>query len=412
MTAEIIAVGTELLLGDIVNTNAAFLARELAALGFDLFHQSVVGDNRARLSESIRTALARSDLVVLCGGLGPTEDDLTRETAAETLGVPLVHDAAVQSTIDAYFVGRHMCETANNRRQAMILAGGRVLANPNGTAPGQLLQKDGRTLALLPGPPNEFCPMVTGTLCPLLAGLTGSTIHSRTLRVFGIGEADLEYHLRDELQSANPTAACYCKPGEVHLRITAKAATEAEAEALVEQKAAVLRSRIGDRIYSECGRSLPETVVDLLRERQLTVTVAESITGGGIAADITSVPGASEVFSCGYVTYSEEAKRRQLGVRAETLERYTAVSEQTAREMAEGALARSGADIAAAATGYAGPDGAQVGLVYVAVCYRGQTAVRRLTLGSLRSREYLRELTRKNAFDMLRRALLGLGGLA
>lgn len=279
MTAEIIAVGTELLLGDIVNTNAAFLARELAALGFDLFHQSVVGDNRARLSESIRTALARSDLVVLCGGLGPTEDDLTRETAAETLGVPLVHDAAVQSAIDAYFAGRHMCETANNRRQAMILAGGRVLANPNGTAPGQLLQKDGRTLVLLPGPPNEFCPMVTGTLCPLLAGLTGSTIHSRTLRVFGIGEADLEYHLRDELQSANPTAACYCKPGEVHLRITAKAATEAEAEALVEQKAAVLRSRIGDRIYSECGRSLPETVVDLLRERQLTVTVAESITG-------------------------------------------------------------------------------------------------------------------------------------
>lgn len=408
MKAEIIAVGTELMLGDIINTNAAFLSRELAELGFDMHYQTVVGDNEARLAEVVDIATHRSSLVVLCGGLGPTGDDLTKETVAMALGIKLIPDAKAQKNIDDYFLGRHICAAPNNKKQALVFEGGTTIYNDNGTAPGLFYSRGETSVLLLPGPPNELEPMFKDKVRPLLMGLTGQTIFSRTLRVFGIGESDLEYQLKDKMQSANPTVAPYAKIGEVHLRITAKAGSEGEARAKVEQKEAELREFIGDKLYSDCGRTLPETVVDILKRQNLTAATAESITGGGLAREITAVPGASRVFEYGFVTYSDNAKERILGANAKTLNEHTAVSAEVAKEMAEGAARLSGADISAAVTGYAGPDGANVGRVFAAVLYKGELAVKEFSFGNMRPREYIREIACKNVFDMMRRALLGM----
>ena len=408
MTAEIIAVGTEIILGDIVNTNAAYLAAELAQLGFDMRRQQAVGDNAARLADAINEARAGARLIVLCGGLGPTKDDLTKETAAAVFGLELRSDPKAQSIIDHYFMCRHMHEAASNSKQALVFCGGEVLYNDNGTAPG-LFYDDGKTaLLLLPGPPSELRPMFETKARPILEGLTGSTIFSKTLRIFGIGESELEERLGGIFDGSNPTVAPYAKTGEVHLRITAKAETQEAAERLVAQKQAEIMPFLKSCMYSDCGRSLAETVVDILTDRGLTVATAESMTGGGLAADLTAVPGASAVFGGGLVTYSEAAKAALVGVSAETLNKYTAVSRQTAAEMAKGAAKVCAADAGVAITGYAGPTGERVGQVFVAVCYEGVTSVRELSLGGMRSREYLRELARKNALDLLRRRLLGL----
>lgn len=405
MKAEIIAVGTELLLGDIVNTNAAFLSRELAALGFDLYYQGVVGDNANRLSHAVELALGRSQLVVLCGGLGPTADDLTKETVAEVIGQRLVPDQKAAQLIEQYFLCRNKHKTNNNNKQALVFENGTVLYNDNGTAPGLFCQTETGAVLLLPGPPHELIPMFNDKARPILEGLTGSTIHSKTLHIIGIGESELEVKLGGLPDGQNPTVALYAKTGEIHLRITAKAQSSEQAKALVEQKQKEVESIVGDMIYSDDGKDLAETVVSMLSQKGLTLALSESITGGGVAAAITSVPGASSVFSTGIVSYNDNAKTKLLNVSEDTLSRHTAVSPQTAIQMAEGVRTLSGSYIGASVTGYAGPTGEQVGLVYCAVATAEGTLVEKFDFGNMRSRAYIRELAVKNLLNMIRKTL-------
>lgn len=407
MKAEIIAVGTELLLGDILNTNAQFLSQELAAMGFDVYYQSVVGDNERRLAAAIGQAKGRSELVVLCGGLGPTKDDLTRETAAAVYGIALVHDDRAQENINEYFMARHMRMAESNNRQAMVFDGGTVLYNDNGTAPGLFYSAGGSALLVLPGPPRELQPMFTEKAAPVLAALAGGTIRSRTLRVFGICESELEQRLSTLIDNPNPTVALYAKTGEVHIRVTAKADCAEKADAEVEKMIKAVAPSVGDCVYSDSGRSLAETVVELLKNQGKRISSAESMTGGMLAAALTDVPGASSVFEYGFVTYSEGAKSALVGVKPETLERFTAVSADTAAEMAQGARRASCADIGVSVTGYAGPTG-DVGRAFIAADCAGRTAVKELSLGDRRTREYVREVAVKNALDLVRRILLGL----
>lgn len=411
MQAEIISVGTELLLGDILNTNAQYLAQQLAALGFSVYYQTTVGDNPQRLDSVVQTAKARSDVLLFTGGLGPTNDDLTKQTVAAAFGDTLVMDEEELAALKEFFVQRGMPMTPNNAKQAMMPKNGRKLKNDNGTAPGVLFCQDGKLAILMPGPPGEMRPMFEGEVRPILQGMQDAVLASHTLRVFGMGESSLEDAVHPLLESANPTAALYAKTGEVHIRITARAATEAEADAMCEEYALRFREILGPLIYSENGDDLETTVVHLLDERKMQLATAESCTGGMLSARITSVPGASLVFGFGLCSYSNAIKQKVLGVRADTLEEHGAVSPQTAVEMAFGAAQVAGADIGVGITGIAGPGGATlqkpVGLVYVATA-RGNTAqVKQLHLGG-RGRDVVRRLATQHALDMVRRLLLGL----
>ncbi len=411
LRAEIISVGTELLLGDIVNTNAQFLSRELASLGFSVFHQSVVGDNPARLAKTVQEAKDRSDVIVLSGGLGPTADDLTKETVAEVFGDQLDEDPAVLAALEGFFnsLGRPM--TPNNRKQAMRPRRGGLFANPNGTAPGAYFRQGAKYAILLPGPPREMEPMFLNEVRPLLETLQDSSIRSRTLRVFGIGESELETKVAQLLEGMNPTAALYAKTGEVHVRITAKAQNAGQADMMCAEYAAMFRRILGDLVYSEDGANLEETAVRTLLENGDTVALAESCTGGLLGQRLTSVPGASGVFGFGAVTYSNDVKHQLLGVRGGTLKKYGAVSSQTAAEMAFGAKKRGHADYGVAITGIAGPDGGTpekpVGLVYVAVASGSHVYVRKLLIKD-RPRDYVREMATQHALDMLRRVAAAL----
>lgn len=403
MTGEILCVGTELLLGDIVNTNGAFLARELAALGIGVYHQTVVGDNAQRLQEAIELALSRSDLLVMTGGLGPTYDDITKETAAAALGKPLCWDQQSYDRMAAYFArtGRTMSE--NNRKQAMVPQGSTVFQNENGTAPGVGMEKDGKILILLPGPPSEMEPMFQNQVRPYLAGRTGQTFFSRTVHLFGIGESAAEQALRDLMEEGiNPTIAPYAKTGEVLLRITAAAPDQARAEQLLAPAVEEIRSRLGRYIYGVDVGTLERAAVLALGEEGFTLACAESCTGGGVARRITDVPGASLVFRAGICTYTNEMKRTLLGVRKDTLDIHGAVSADTALEMARGARAKAGADIGVAVTGVAGPsrsEGKPVGLVFVAVSSAWKEEIKELHLarGSGNERERVRRLAENHA---------------
>lgn len=410
MKAEIMAVGTELLLGDILNTNAQFLAQELAEMGIEVYYQTVVGDNPQRLKDTLYLAFSRADLIITTGGLGPTEDDLTKETAAEYFGEPLVLDERALGRIKKYFdrTGRKMTE--NNVKQAMVPEHhGTVLYNDNGTAPGIILEKNGKMIVMLPGPPKETIPMFREQVKPYLAKKQEATFVSCILRVAGIGESAMETQVKDMIDSqTNPTIAPYAKDGEAILRITAKAKDAAEAEEMIRPVAEALRERLGDAVYAEGETNLQTVVAELLLAQHKTVATAESCTGGMLASRLVEYPGVSEVFLEGCVTYSNEAKMHRLGVKAETLERYTAVSAETAREMAEGIAKSSGAEIGIATTGIAGPGGGSaeqpVGLVYIALCIHGKTEVQEHHF--VGKREKIRERATNTALNWLRQVLL------
>ena len=419
MTTELISVGTELLMGNILNTNAQYLSAELTKLGFPVYYQSVVGDNAKRLREAVRTAMKRSELVILTGGLGPTEDDITRETVAEVLELQLNLHEPTRKRIQDYFarIGKEPAD--NNWRQAMVPDGAQILKNDNGTAPGLILTVKGteasgipagHTAVLLPGPPNELCPMFEGEVVPYLEKRRSQVLVSAMVKVCGIGESEAETRILDLIDSqSNPTIAPYAKTSEVHFRVTASAATKKEAQKLLLPVVKELKNRFGQAVYTTREQeNLEDVLVSLLKKKGLTMTAAESCTGGLVMGRLVNVPGASEVFRQGYVTYSNKAKRKLLGVRRETLEQYGAVSEETACEMAFGALDASRADVAVAVTGIAGPDGGTdekpVGLVYIACAMGGEVTVERHVLNGNRSK--VREQSVIRALNLVRRTIL------
>ena len=411
MVAELVCVGTELLLGNIVNTNAAFLAKQCAMLGLSMYHQSVVGDNEERLKETIRTALDRSDIVILCGGLGPTQDDLTKEAAAAVMGFPLVEDAHSKERIEEYFKNSQFkIITDNNWKQAQVPDGCIVVDNHNGTAPGIIMEKDGKSVILLPGPPNELIPMFQQDIFPYLNKLQPETIYSVMVKLYGVGESLAETEILDLIEAQeNPTIATYAKTGEVHLRVTARALDEKEAKKLVKPMVKELKKRFGSHIYAtDEATTLEESIVELLREKNLTLTTAESCTGGMLAARLTNVSGVSEVFKQGFVTYSNRAKRKLLDVKKNTLKLYGAVSEKTAKEMAKNGAFVTGSDICVSITGLAGPNGGTqekpVGLVYIACAYQNEIRVKEFHFRG--NRQKIRELSVVNALTLLRSCIL------
>lgn len=382
MVAEIISVGTEILLGNIVNTNAAYLAEKCAALGMSCFYQSVVGDNEKRLEEVIRQALSRSDVLLLSGGLGPTEDDLTKETAAKVLGKKLCLHEESRTAIITYFQKKGIEPTDNNWKQAMVPEDSIVVENPNGTAPGLILAEDNRHVILMPGPPGEMMPMFERAIMPYLEKLQSEVIYSRTVKVCGVGESMAESMVKDLIDTQqNPTIATYAKIGEVHLRVTAKAADRKAAKKLVKPVVQELKERFGESVYTTKEKvTLEECLVSMLVKRGLTISTAESCTGGMLAARLINVAGVSEVYRTGFVTYANKAKRKELKVRRETLKQYGAVSRETAYEMAIGAAEHAASDVSVVTTGIAGPDGGTaekpVGLVYIACSVCGRVTVR------------------------------------
>ena len=404
MTAEIIAVGTELLLGDILNTNAQFLSKELAQLGIGVYAQTVVGDNAGRLKDALCAALNRADLVILSGGLGPTDDDITKETAAEVIGQNLIFHQEIYDKILAR-VSKHAPET--NKKQAYVPEGACILTNDNGTAPGIVMEKDEKMVILLPGPPAELEPMFLNCCLPVLKQKTNCVIVSETIRLFGIGEAQVGETVRDLAACDNPTVAPYVKNGDVTLRITARAESQAACNRLIAPAAEEIRSRFGGFVYGSGETDLKTKVVQYLIDNSLTVATAESCTAGMIAAAIGDIPGVSDIFCEGFVTYSNAAKEKNLGVPGKILKSFGAVSEETARAMAEGVCNKTKARIGISATGIAGPGGGTkdkpVGLVYIGVCVDGEISVRKCELKGNRSR--VRFMAVLNAFDELRKRL-------
>lgn len=381
MTAEIISVGTELLLGNILNTNAQYLSRELADLGITVQRESTIGDNQGRLADFVNEAKARCDLLVFTGGLGPTADDLTKETVAACYGDTLAFDEEEWAKITSYFARSGRETTPNNRKQAMVPVHGRKIVNHHGTAPGAWFEQDGRCAVLMPGVPSEMKAMWTESIRPLLLERQNCTLHSITLRVLG-GESNLEYQVRDLLDHANPTAAIYCKTGECEIRITARAASDEDGEKMCRAYARKFYDLLGDAVYDEDVAGLEETVVRTLKEKGLTVSTAESCTGGMIAERITAVSGSSEVFGYGFVTYWEKAKAKLVGVDPDVIARYNVVSAPVAAQMALGAAKASGSDIAVSVTGVAGPTGGDavrpVGTVYLGAARSGTVYVKKL----------------------------------
>lgn len=404
MNAELISVGTEILLGEILNTDAKFLSERLSSLGINVYYQTVVGDNKIRLAQSLKDALSRADAVIVSGGLGPTPDDLTKETIAEVTDETLVLDTDSMKAIEDYFAktGREMPKS--NIKQAMMPKNCIILKNNNGTAPGCIIEKNGKIVVMLPGPPNELEPMFKESVEPYLRKKTGGTLYSHTFKLFGIGEAKVAEIFRDMMEKGeNPTLAPYAETAGVRLRLASYAENKEEAEKIISEARKRIISEVGEYIYSEEDKTLPETVVEILAERKMTVSAGESCTGGMFAKMIVDVPGCSAILNESFVTYSNEAKRKYLGVKKETLDKYGAVSEDVAKEMAEGAAKNTGADIGVGITGIAGPDGGSeekpVGLVYAAVCINGEMEVRRLNLCG--NREKVRYSSALNAFDMI-----------
>ena len=357
MKASILAVGTELLFGQVVNTNAAYLSENLNHMGFDVMYHFVVGDNPARLKEKLADAFADTDLVILTGGLGPTQDDLTKEMVAEYMGAGMYLDERVVAELKAFFEKRGGNMAENNMKQAYLPAGCTPFYNASGTAPGFALEKDGKIAICLPGPPREMKWLFENGVRDYLEKLTDRKMVYRVIRTIGIGESDLEMLLMPLIDGqTDPTIATYAKEGECTLRVASQRGSEEEAMAAVDEMTGRVKALAGDYIYSYDDEELNEVVVRILKEKGLTIASAESCTGGMFASAITDVPGASEVLSSSYVTYSPESKIDEVGVPAETIERFGVVSKETAEAMAAGTKKRSGADIAISITGYAGPE--------------------------------------------------------
>ncbi len=394
MIAEIVSVGTELLLGQVVNTDAQHIARRLSEAGVTAHHQTTVGDNPARLREAIEIALSRSDVVITTGGLGPTADDITKELSAEALDLPMERSAEAEAMVRGWFEKSRFRMTDNNLRQADFPRGAIILRNDFGTAPGCIIEQGGKAIVNLPGPPRELIPMFDARVMPYLAERSGARIVSRYLRIFGMGESAVESRVSDLMMSGqNPTVAPYCSLGEVQLRLTVRCAGADGAAVLLDPLEAEIRARLGGVIYAVTDDpfyTMERAAVEALTRAGKTLAVAESCTGGLIAARITDIPGASAVFVEGCVTYANEAKVRALGVSPDTLVRFGAVSEETAREMAAGLRARSGADIALSVTGIAGPGGGTaekpVGTVWLALSTAQGCEARMLSLNGERAR--------------------------
>lgn len=413
LIAEILCTGEELLLGDIVNTNAAFLSARLTDLGVSVYHHSVVGDEATRLKECVSEALTRSDIVIISGGLGPTKDDLTKESVAELFGREIkLHEESL-ANIKAYFerTGRVMSE--NNKKQAMMPEGATVFPNRFGTAPALALENErGQTVIMLPGPPSELVPLFNSEVEPYIKSRSSLSIVSKNIHIFGMGESSVAQSL-DGILTDTPTlcAATYCKEGEVRIRITARAQTCEEATALCEAKACeIMQSEVKDFIYGIDVETIENALLCELRKRKMTLSAAESCTGGLIAKRVTDISGCSDVFVGGCVTYTNEVKHRLLGVSEETLERYGAVSYQTAVEMARGVRLATGSDIGISTTGIAGPTGGTeetpVGTVFIGISTERGESYRKLSLSSMRSREYIRLASATNAFDLVLKELL------
>jgi competence/damage-inducible protein CinA-like protein len=412
MVAEILSVGTELLLGQITDTNAAYLGRTLASLGIDLYYKSTVGDNEARVLDTLRRARERADLIITSGGLGPTEDDLTKECIAEVFEEELILDEPSAERLRAFFARRGVQMPARNIKQALIYRSGRMIENPNGTAPGALLEKEGKIVISLPGPPNEMIPMVENHVVPfLLERLSGRRQHlvTRVFRLIGIGESAVEEKIQDLIRGANPTLAPLAHTGEVHLRLAAKAPSEEGAEDLLRPVEEELRRRLGRFIYGTDQTTLEEAIIRRLIERRMTVACAESCTGGLLGARLTSVPGSSAAFLGGILSYSNDAKVHLLGVNPAVLGEHGAVSAQVAEAMAQRVRERLGASIGVSITGIAGPEGGTqekpVGLVYIGVAADRQ--VRTQENHFIGIREDIRRRSTQAALQMVREILIG-----
>ena len=411
MIAEILSVGTELLMGQIANTDAQFISRQLSHLGINIYHQTTVGDNPARVKEALALALSRADIVITTGGLGPTEDDLTKEMVAEYFGLKMVRDPKSYDHLVEMLTAHGRKMTENNLKQADFPEGAIIMENLRGTAPGCIVEQDGKAVAVLPGPPFELTDMFERQLKPYLAKKSGVHLTSRFLRIFGVGESNVETILKDLFHGTNPTLALYCGAGEVQARLTAMTEDGNDAHLLLDPLEAEIRRRLGDSVYAEgLHTSMAETVYKLLRQRGARVSFAESCTGGMLTAKIVDLPGASDVLDESHVTYANAAKQRILGVQPETLEHFGAVSPECAREMAEGARRISGADYGVSVTGIAGPDGGTaekpVGLVYIGVSDENGTIAREFRFRG--NREWVRTLACGNALNLLRLRMLNL----
>ena len=412
-TAEIIAVGTELLLGNIANTNAQELSEALAGLGINVFWHTVVGDNPRRLKEALDIARKRADVILTTGGLGPTYDDLTKQTICEAFGKPLVLHQDILDDLKVFFEKNvHMKMPSNNVQQAELPEGCTVFDNPVGTAPGCAFESDGVHVLMLPGPPFEMRTMLQRHVIPYLRSISGEVILSHDIMTFGLGESPMEELLREKIsQMENPSLATYAKPSEVRLRATAKAESVEAAEAMLAPVVEEMTAFLGNVVYGVDVSGLEEVCFRLLKEQGLTLATAESCTGGRVAERMTAMPGVSTVYRGGVVSYWSSVKADVLGVPQEILDAHGAVSEPCARAMAEGARRITGADIAVSVTGAAGPDpderGVPVGIVYIGLATPKGTFCRALDLGK-RRRDRIQDLASNHAFDVIRRYLTGL----
>ena len=421
MTVEILCVGTEILLGNIVNTNAKYLAEKCAQWGLSLYYQTVVGDNEERLKEAIETALNRSDVLITSGGLGPTNDDITKEMVAEALGLDLEMDERSKQLIEEYFARNNRSFPDNNYKQALIPEGGEALENKNGTAPAIMIETDktkakdkfpNKTVFCLPGPPRELHPMVDEYLVPYFKKKSNATIASKMVKLIGIGEGSAAEIIDDILRgSVNPTVAPYAKTNEVHLRITAKAENKEKADALIEPVFKEIDNRLGKFIYStDEDETLEDVVIKKAKEKNLKITTCESCTGGLLSGTLVNVSGASDCFDYGFVTYANEAKENLVGVSKEILEKHGAVSEECAISMAKGALEKASADIAVSTTGIAGPTGGTkekpVGLVYIGVATKDNAFAKRYVFNG--NRKKVRDVAVVTALRMLLKEINGI----
>lgn len=411
MKAEIITVGTEILLGDILNTNCRYLSRELAAMGIEMYYQITVGDNEERLLKTLEESLNRSDIVICTGGLGPTEDDITKEVCAKYFGYELeLHKSSLDAMIERF---KHMnrVPTKNNEKQAYFPKEAYVLKNDNGTAPGCIMEKEGKMIVVLPGPPKEMESMFENYVKPYLSKLTDDVIESEVLRIIGVGESKVENDILDIIDSqTNPTIATYAKGYECTLRITAKAKSVEEAKELIKPMSDEMKRRFGQSLYATGETSIEEVVSKMLVENNLKIAVAESCTGGMVSASLINYPGISSVFMEGCVTYSNEAKMKSLGVKKETLDVYGAVSDKCAKEMASGVAARYNTNIGIATTGIAGPDGGTdekpVGLVYFGIYINGKVISKKYVFNG--DRQGVRERATRTILNDLRLELLNM----
>jgi nicotinamide-nucleotide amidase len=407
--AEILAVGTELLMGQTANTNAQYISERLPDVGIGVYYHSVVGDNSQRLKEVLNLALSRSDIVVMTGGLGPTKDDLTKETVAAAMNRRLIRDQETLDKLKSFFVRFNRPMTENNLKQADMPEGSIIITNNNGTAPGFLIEEQDKIVIMLPGPPSEMRPMFEESVIPFLEKRSEFRIVSRFLRVFGIGESAMEDSIKDLIENqSNPTIAPYVKEGEVTIRITARYPKGGAYEDVISPVEGEIRKRLGNKVYSSENKSLAETVADMLLQSGITIAIAESCTGGLISARLTEISGISSVFNRGVISYSNESKVRNLNVKLETLQSFGAVSRETAMEMADGIRVLSGTDLGLSVTGIAGPDGGSaekpVGLVYIGLADENGTDCKEFRLWGSRNR--IRNVAALHAFDMVRRKLI------